>query len=432
MTSPPTLRVREWSKTTPDTPTVGALLRGVRLSKMDLQLLEQLSGRSGIHFTELRAGLAISTSSYIGTINLSALRLVVMPKLRIDNLMQMVAYAFNLSDLVVTNTPTTYVTAEHGLIDLLGLSLLRAAERIARGGILPDYQHRHEDLATPRGRLDMRHIATHPRRATLRCTYDDLTIDYELNQALAAGLRLAAKLMQSVDLRLDLARAADRFFGDLSRISLNADMLRAMLDGLDRRSSHYHNALTLIELIYLGAKLGDHAEAGQLPLSSFTLNMNMVFERFLERYLREHAPPDVTISAQDVRSDVFRYLENGGKWRHPTIRPDFVFHQRQEVMAIADAKYKNRHDHPPSTAELYQLTTYGLAYAMPEPRQVLLLHPLAAGEQDRATTLQFAPPSTQQQVRIKLVGVPLDSILDGNISRWWPLRSAHPASSPAK
>lgn len=421
MTLSPVLQVREWSNTTPDSPGIGALLRDVRLSTSDHEVIAELRGRASLRFTELRSGLSVSVGPHIGTVNLSSMRLVIMPKLRLDNLMRMVAYAFDLSDLVVTETRTAYASAEHGLIDLLGVSLLRAVERIVRGGLLPTYQLRNEDLATPRGRLDLRNIATHPHRATLRCTYDDLTVDHELNQVLAAGLRLAALVMESRDLRLDLARAADRFFGDLKRRPLSADWIAAMLAGLDRGSSHYRTALTLIALIHNGARLGQHAETGAMPLSSFTLNMNMVFERFLGRYLSEHSPDDVRIGMQDVRSDVFSYLENAGGWNRPTIRPDFVFYRRKHVTAVADAKYKNRHENPPSSAELYQLTTYGLAYPMPEPREVLLLHPLTRGEFERSTTLLFAPSATMQHVRIRLVGVPIDDLLDGTLERWWPL-----------
>src|SRR5690606_5177062 len=179
--------------------------------------------------------------------------------------------------------------------------------------------------------------------------------------------------------------------------------------------------LTLIALIYHGARLGGHVDAGPMPLASFTLNMNMLFERFLGRYLSKQCPEDMSIAMQDVRSDVFSYLENVGGWNQPTIRPDFVFRRRRQVVAVADAKYKNRHEHPPTSAELYQLTTYGLAYAMPEPREVLLLHPLARGEYERATTLLFAPSAAGQQVRIRLVGVPVDDLLDGTLERWWPL-----------
>ncbi len=423
MTPRPVVRVHEWTTTTLDTSGVGVLLRDVLLSDEDHTLLCELRNRTGIRITELRTGLEIRVKAHVGTVSLSRFHLVIMPKLRIDSLMRMVAYAFNLSDLQVADTRTSYATDDHGLVDLLGLALLHTAERIARGGMLPNYETRNEDLATPRGRLDIRHIATHSRGATLRCTYDELTFDHSLNQQLAAGLRLASRVMQSVDLGLDLARAADRFFGDVTRVALDADLLRGMLDSLDRRSSHYHTTLSLIALINEGARIGDHAAVGATPLSSFTLNMNLVFERFLGRYLDEKSAGDIDVFSQKGEKDVFTYLENASGWKNPNIRPDFVVRQRGKVIGVADAKYKNRFDHPPTTAELYQLAAYGLSYPMPEPREVLLLHPLATGELDRGAMVLFAPPAANQQVRIRLVGVPIDRILDGTAKGWWPWKA---------
>ncbi len=424
MTSAPSLHVREWSTTTPDTPDGGALLRGVRLTDADRTLLAELEPRSSVRMTELRTGLSVSVGPHVGTVNLSSLRLVILPKIRIVNLMRMVDYAFDLSDLAFTDSPAMYDDGDRGLVDLLGVSLLREVERVVRGGLLPTYQARTEDLPTLRGRLDMRHFATRAQRTTLRCTYDDLTPDHALNQVLAAGLRLAATLMESRDLRLELSRSADRMFGDLARRTLSTAWLNSVIAGLDRRSSHYRRALTLVRLLYHGARLGEHAHAGAMPLSSFTLNMNVLFERFLARYLAEEGPGDVRVFTQEVRSDVFGYVENVRGWKEPAIRPDFVFRRQRQVVAIADAKYKNRHEHPPTSAELYQLTTYGLAYDMVEPREVLLLHPLARGEVERPTTLHFAPASSRQHVRIRLVGVPVDDLLDGRVHRWWPISDA--------
>lgn len=420
----PTLRLREWSKIKPDLHGPGELLRGLSLTDEDRALLNELRGRATLKVTELRSGLKVEVDQHIGTITLSKVRIVVMPKLRLHNLMRMVAYAFELSDLILTERETDYAIAEEGFVDLLGLSLLSSVERLARGGILPAYRETIDDLATPRGRLDMRHIATHPPSGRLRCRFDDLTFDHRLNQTLAAGLRHAAHLMHNADLRLDLARAADRLFGDLRRISIGVDSIRAVLDGLDRRSSHYRTPLTLIALLVQGSHLGDHDSVGDVPLSSFMLDMNRLFERFLERYLRQVAPDGYHIDTQESRSDVFRYLANPYRRRTPQIRPDLVFRKHRKVVAIADAKYKNRHDHPPKTQELYQLTAYGLAYPMPNPRTVLMLHPIESTTREARSELLFDPGGASDQVQILLCGVPVDRILECRDMRWWPLEDS--------
>ncbi|MCL2824791.1 MAG: McrC family protein, partial [Polyangiaceae bacterium] len=417
MTEPTVLRIREWSTTTPDTVGSGEILRNVQLSDGDRELIRELESRSSLRFTELRSGLAVSVGQHIGTVGLSSLRIVIMPKMRIRNLMRMVEYAFDLRDMRLTEAQTTYEAAEHGLVDLLGLALLRSVEHVARGGLLSTYQVRHEDLSTPRGRLDMRYIATHPRGATLRCEYDNLTVDHELNRVVAAGLRLGARVMVSRDLRMELARAADRFFGDIERVTLTHDRLMAVAGKMDRRSSHYRTVLRLVSLLYRGARLGDHVGAGLMPLSCFTLDMNMLFERFLGRYLSEHCPTGVRIGVQESRSDVFRYVGDAGGWERPSIRPDFVIYRGGEVVAVADAKYKNRQESPPTTSELYQLTVYGLSYPMPAEREVFLFYPLdsgvGAGQSDShlpRATVSFVPDGLGRSVLIRVVGVPLDGL----------------------
>lgn len=414
----PTILIREWHSITPSDDEHGDVLRGLPLTDDDRELLAEL--KDGIEVSEVRNGIAITTKSYIGTVTLSSVCIVVMPKMPIENLMRMVAYAFDLSDIRVAESPTRFEHGTTGIVDLLGFMLLQAVSHLVRGGLLPNYEERNEDLPTLRGRLDMRHIATHPRRATLRCTYEDLTLDHPLNQTLAAGLRFAARVMDDGELSLDLARAADRFFGDLTHIELDGETLRECIESLNRRSSHYQTALTLVQLIHQGARLHSHERtSGELPLSSFLLDMNLVFERFLERHLREHTPPSIQVTGQDTSADVFHYLP-GTRWNKPTIRPDLVFRSRGKVLAVADAKYKNLSERSPDISDLYQLTIYGLAYTTPEPCDALLLYPLTTDDMEHTATLIFQAPSTRQEVTVRIVGVPVNHILDGTEAKWWP------------
>jgi 5-methylcytosine-specific restriction enzyme subunit McrC len=414
--TPATLIIREWSRSTPED---APLLRGLTLTGADRELLSDLQQRTSLRVEELRQGLLIEIGPHIGTLTLSGLHLVILPKLRLDTLMAMVAYAFNLSDLVWTDKPGAYVPAEHGFVDLLGLSLLKAVERIARGGLLSCYQNRQEELTSPRGRIDMQAAASRPRRPVLRCDFHELTTDHRLNQVLAAGLRLAAQVVQSAGLRMDLLQAAERWFVDQQRLPLTAATLQSAHHALDRRSRYYRTALSLVTLFFQGGRPGSHAPAGELSLAGFLLDMNRVFEHFLTRYLQEHTPPGLEVISQEVRTDVFAYLENPAGWRRPTIRPDLVFRYHGQTVAVGDAKYRNHQEQPPGTTELYQLITYGLAYDMPTPREVLLFYPLGSGETERPVKLLFAPGSATEKVQLRLVGVPIDDMLSGQ--PWWPM-----------
>ena len=413
------LRLQEWSEVDPGTAGQGAVLRGLELSERDRAFLRQFSGTSSLAVTELREGLAVSVGPHIGTVELSTLRIVVVPKIGVSQVMKLVAYAFGLSDLSLAERQTRLTSDEEGLTDVLGEALLRAVERLVRGGLLPQYQARQGELATPRGRIDMRAVACRPPSATLPCRYTEFTVDYGLNRCIAAGLRHASRVVSDDQLRFDLASGADRFFGDLKRVELQGAMLRQLMEGLDRRSSHYRDALYLVSLIYEGSRVSDHTRPGDTRLSGFMLNMNTLFERFLERYLKESAGPGFEVITQDVRHGVFRFVENEAQWQSPYIKPDLVLRHRGSVVAVADAKYKNRLTHRPSSSELYQLATYGLSYDMASPREVLLLHPLGDGDEDRRTTLLFDPPGADEAVRIRLVGVPIDGILGGEVE-WWP------------
>lgn len=412
--------MHEWSKASPLEVENSDILRGFRLGEGDVELVKDLEARSSLRFLELRDGLQVSVGAHIGTVQLGGLRIEIMPKIGIEKLMGMIAYTYDLSDLVTTDVLTDYKSGESGLIDLLGQTLLRALKLLARGGFLSDYEEQNESLGTLRGRLDLQYIATHSRTATLRCRYDDFRVDHSLNQVLAAGVRFAAKMMGSSTLNLELARSADRFLGDIRRVPLDRVSLDAAIAQLDRRSSHYRTALALIRLIFEGISIDEHDQAGGMRLSSFVLNMNTLFERFLERHFREVAPAGVTVHGQDIRGDVFGFVENEAAWRKPTIRPDLVFRSGGKVIAVGDAKYKDRTNQRPTTAELYQLTTYGLAYEMSEPREVMMFYPLGTEDRARSVSLEFSPVAAKARVMIRLVGVPIDGIVGGAVRHWWP------------
>lgn len=410
----PTLTFSEWSSVTPDDSEV---LRHCGLNQADRSLLAEIHQKTSLRVEELPQGLRVTVGPHVGTVSLSQLRLVIMPKLRLNALMAMVAYAFEVSDGLLTSGQSEDLTSQYGLIDLLGFALLKAAQRLSRHGLVRHYQERCEELSSPRGRILMHPPNPKKNRPTLYCRFHTLTSDHLLNQTLAAGLRLAATLVQHPKLKPDLTRAAHRVVPNSFFMSLNKATLDTALNTLDRRSNHYRPALSLIAAFVQSSHLNPQSK-GEMPITAFVLDMNRLFEAFITRYLQKQAPSNMIVRSQDVHHGVLTYLDNPNGWKHPTLRPDLVFLHCGKPLAIGDAKYRDHQQNPPSADELYQLVTYGLAYPLPEPRQVFLFYPLPSEQLPQAARLRFAPHKSADLVDIQLVGVPIDEIVAGE--PWWP------------
>ena len=107
--------------------------------------------------------------------------------------------------------------------------------------------------------------------------------------------------------------------------------------------------------------------------------MARVFERFVTRFLREHAC-SFEVSAQSLLDGLYR-IEAGGPCLSsvPTPRPDLIVRDRStgRVTGIFDMKYRDLWAHPVSRDILYQLSTYALASNADAPSVVL--YPATSG-----------------------------------------------------
>lgn len=420
MSDPATIRLHEWSTVGPDDPVQGRHLRSLRLDdERDRMLVEELRARGQLYVEALRSGWRLRSRSSVGTITLGGTRVVILPKIPIEHLVRLLAAAFDLSALTLTDAECQQAVEVGGLADLLGLALLQSTERIARGGLIQNYEPRVEVLGSPRGRIDMNWAARNPRRRRLRCAFDELTLDHALNQILAAGLRVASRLVVGRRLSMDLARAADRLLPNVTRRRLSLDEVMSTLVRLDRRSSHYRPVLSLIALLAQGCGLDQLDGSGSTSLPGFMVDMNRVFERFLERHLQRHAPPGVVVERQGDLSPAFAYRHNPHGWREMRPRVDLLFRRGNEVLCLGDAKYRDHGQQPPRSKEVYQLVVYGLSRAMTMPRRVLLFYPAKPDADVPTTVLDFRAGSTDQ-VSVILVGVPLTRILSGAEPDWWP------------
>ena len=124
-----------------------------------------------------------------------------------------------------------------------------------------------------------------------------------------------------------------------------------------RLNEHYRPALRLARLVLANLTLQD--AVGETQASSFMLDMNKLFERFVTERLRRALRGRLEVKDQHQdRLDEERTL---------TIRPDLLFRSGGSPRFVADIKYKLTDDaaggrHP----DYYQLLAYTTALDLPE------------------------------------------------------------------
>jgi len=95
---------------------------------------------------------------------------------------------------------------------------------------------------------------------------------------------------------------------------------------------------------------GVRDRAGTLEASTFLIDMNRLFERFITFQLRR-----LLAGKLEVRDQEQTHLDVGHK---TTMYPDLVFYRRSQPVLVADVKYKLTDDGLGRNGDYYQLLAY--------------------------------------------------------------------------
>lgn len=364
--------MREWQEVDP---AGSPQLRDLVLTPDQQEVVAALHRRRVWRVKELRTGLAISTRSFVGSVQLGSLTIRIEPKVAPGPLAALVRYALRLPQLELLPEHESTVAAP-AFQDLLIHQLGTEATRLLARGIFRNYVARQECGQRLRGRVLLNELARRPANvsADLPYRFHDRHENVLPNQVLLAGLQLAKRLAVAPSARLKVAAPAAMFPENVAPARLNAATFTHVRRSATRLTSAYSPAVAIIQLLHrgFGMSLADTDQSATAP--GFVFDMNALFQEVLGRFMTDHLP-EVTVHQQHRLNHLFDYQDGFNPRRKlpPTPRPDYVIADGGSVVGIADAKYRDlwERDLPPSM--LYQLSIYALSH--PGCTRATILYP---------------------------------------------------------
>jgi 5-methylcytosine-specific restriction enzyme subunit McrC len=402
--------LREWEDRT---------FEGVRLSPDGRLLAARLAGggESRLEVTELREGLRVRARSWVGVVRLDGVEIRVVPKLAGDQLglVRLLELVTGLDGLTRLAGEAGLELAGESLLDLVALLFAESCQGVLRRGLLSGYVQREEALPMVRGRIlpDRQVLKRFGQLDRIECRFDELEHDVDENRLLAAALRVAHRRVRCAVVRRRLARLRAVFDPICDLLQFDLDPARRGIS-YNRLNGHYEQAHGLAWMVLDGLGVDDLFIRGSTSSFAFLLDMNLLFERFVEKLVRRALSAMYRVRYQASQRSII--WDASANRPYARVVPDLLVEARgpEPARLAIDAKYKLYDERRLDPSDIYQTFLY--AYSLGErPNEgaatSLILYPSSVDGR-QPVSLQIRPRHRRGSAEIRALGISIPAALD--------------------
>lgn len=369
----PTIKLGEYSTVVPSfeskslgyNVSVDENLAHLKLEDYDKKLLEgQL--KNILQIIALKDGPSIVSNSYIGVAKFSNFTVVVEPKILINprNLFGMINYIFDIENWDrLPDAPFYFEKPESYLIEIIILLFVEETKRLLKKGLSKSYVTYQDQTTYVRGKLlliqNMHNFLKN--RSLFACEFDELEYDNLENQLILFCLHRAYKLTQSEVRKSKIRKLLMQLSDQVSSKILTIHDLNKI--HYTRLNSHYKKTHELCRIIMESAGISDFYSGAKHIISSFFVDMNEIFEKFVFKLYDEFYYPER-----------FNVIEQKKYWawkidfsKRKSIRTDILLEDKYDksTKIVIDTKYKSHLNE----ADLYQIGFYIHEYS-PQDKEI--------------------------------------------------------------
>ena len=299
----------------------------------------------------------LTSQGWIGYIPASEdFSIVIQPKVPLSNLFRMLEYAYDIDWLGAGMTDLKSLKDFYESI--AKILALRFMDR-ARKGLYRSYVDECRVLPFVRGRMDIDRLIQKPWEPEPKCHYQKHTPDIEDNQLIAWTLFIIAR-SGLCERTLPIIRKAYRATHGI--ISLRQFHPADCKGRLYHRLNEDYKPLHALCRFFL-EHTGPSHEIGNRTMLPFLIDMNRLFEAFVEKWLTKHLSDRYSLRAQETVN-----IGDGVNFRIDLVLYDSLDGQ---PLCVLDTKYKNRDK--PSPEDIMQVVAYAESKGCTE---AVLIYPI--------------------------------------------------------